>query len=246
MTKQTGNGQLGTDSEARAAVNGGNGQIPPRFTVETDELEEPRRRKSVFENLEAHKIAEEDEGDASEEVLASIPVRRPSRKDFIRAHPEYQFTAYVYEDDKAGETYYVAPSMRALLIEETVAKKVVLVPYQNRRGTLFFWAITTTDRGDWHSSAMKIVHEARSKWVRIRSDQERACYIWAVAKRIYEEPQWPDKGLSELLISRSPAVTSTDRTTKRSTRSSMAEIREILQRPDIQSLAPSRPRTSTF
>jgi hypothetical protein len=78
-------------------------------------------------------------------------------------------------------------------------KKVVLVPYVNRRGTLFFWAVTTTDRGDWHNSAMQIVHCARDRWVRVGSDQERQCYVAYIAVGTYGDPQFPDRTLNELL-----------------------------------------------
>jgi hypothetical protein len=165
------------------------------------DTEQVVHRKSVFEDLDAHKIEDEDDDEeATEKPLLSIPVKRPPKKDFIRAHPIFQFTAYVFEDDVSGETYCIDPTLRKKLREADIGmRKVVLVPYVNRRGTLFLWAITTTEKGDWHNSAMKIVHIARERWVRVGSDRDRSCYVAYVATRSYGDPEFPDRTLSEML-----------------------------------------------
>jgi hypothetical protein len=182
------------------ADSGGIGGSDSRFGPETAEPDEAPRRRSVFDDLEAHKDEDDEESEATERPLISIPVRRPSKKDFIRTHPTYQFTASIYEDDVSGEVYYVDPNMRKALRDvQAGMRKVVLVPYVNRRGTVFFWPITTTDKGDWHSTAMKIVHMARERWLRVGSDQAASAYVAYVAKQSYGEPEWPEKSLSELL-----------------------------------------------
>ena len=169
------------------------------FEHEAGDTEKLRsHRRSVFADLEEHKIEDDDDEDAEAEEIISIRVRRPAKKDFIRAHRTYQFTAYIIEDE--DETYYVAPSMRQLLKDEDVPmRKVVLVPYINKRRSIFLWAITTTEIEDWHATAMKAVQVARERWIRIASKKETTSYIYRVAKRDYGEPEWPALSLNEML-----------------------------------------------
>ena len=53
------------------------------------------------------------------QVLATIPVRKPGKQDFIRTHPseEYRLTTVVIElKDERSESYLVTPDLRDELI----------------------------------------------------------------------------------------------------------------------------------
>jgi hypothetical protein len=137
---------LNTETEAgntAGPLPKGNG-VDPEGTVRDgkfDDLsahtveEEPQtQRQSVFDDLDAHKIDEDDDDEAEAEEVASIRVRRPPKKDFIRFHPTFQFTAYIYEDEDADETYYVAPAMRALLKDEASGMRPIRCMARSRNG----------------------------------------------------------------------------------------------------------------
>jgi hypothetical protein len=198
------------EAEEAAPAAGGNGAAPPgnRFAdAAGEEPAEPPRRKSVFEDLDEHKLDEDDEDETGPEEISSVPVKRLPRKDFIRFHPDpaYRFTAYIYEaedDDnqKRGEACYVDPPIRQALKDLDIPlKKVVLVPYMNRRGSIFFWALTTTDMGSWHASGMRIVRIGRERWIRVSSKMDISSYVHRPAKRDYGDPEWPSLTLNEML-----------------------------------------------
>ena len=74
------------------------------------------KRESIFRNLEALRILpDEDDSDLGEEVLSTIPIRRPGKRAF-RAHPDdkYQFEAFILENLKDKVTSYVIPSVAKL------------------------------------------------------------------------------------------------------------------------------------
>ena len=58
--------------------------------------QEPARPVSIFDNLDDLKIDQDDDDDTSEEILTTVPIRRPGKRAF-RAHPSdvYHFGAFI-------------------------------------------------------------------------------------------------------------------------------------------------------
>lgn len=202
--------------EAEAAVplpskevkpNGaGGGHKPPASILGIADEDGPKKdhpnidgRDSVFTNLKEHMLDPDDDQPPTEELLVSVPIRKPSKKEFVRAHPSYRFTALIWEDDSSRDTYYIHPCVRQAFLEAEGCKKVHLALLCTRRGTLFFWPVTTSTMGDWQQTAMVALEKAQDYWVKILSDMELGGYRVLRATADYGEPNWHDYSLEELL-----------------------------------------------
>jgi hypothetical protein len=184
--------------------------IPPQLNGEDPTAtEEPRRkspfeaieseiggkRESIFRNLEALRIPpDEDDDDTSEEVLSTIPVRRPGKRAF-RAHPDdkYQFEAFILENQKEKVSYYVVPSLGKVLIDKAIEnlKRVVLVLCINKSGRMFWWPIPA--KGAFRDSGLRAVDLARILWIKAVGDLEQGGYqIHKMLQSEYGEPAWPE------------------------------------------------------
>jgi hypothetical protein len=173
---------------------------PLSASIFSEEPGQPgERQPSVFADLSEHIIDLEGEDDVAEELLTVVPIRRPSKKHFLRAHPSHRFVAMVYEEPDTNETYYVHPRVRHLLTEEEGAKRVYLALCTTKRKTLFFWPITTTSVGQWHATAVAALDAATKRWVKVISDRELGGYRVRPARADYGEPDWGDHSLEHLL-----------------------------------------------
>ena len=117
----------------------------------------------------------------------------------MRAHKSHRFAALVWEDDDTGDTYYIHPDIRSVFLEAEGYRKVYLALMCTRRGTLFFWPVTTATMGDWQRSAMKALETAEDQWVKIIADMELRAYRVLRALADYGEPDWGHFSLAELL-----------------------------------------------
>ncbi len=136
-------------------------------------------------------------------ILATVPVRKPNRQDFVRVHPseDYQLTTALLELKEERETYLVAPDLRHELFGELVP--VMIFTAINRQGVVFLWRCRLPDEtgrtNPWHESALEAAERAKSKWTRVQADMSLGAY------RIYEahgdlpEPEWPQESLRDLL-----------------------------------------------
>ena len=137
------------------------------------------------------------------QVLATIPVRKPNRQDFVRVHPseEYQLTTVVIELKDERESYLVVPGLHGELAGEVVP--VTLFLAVNRQGVMFFWACKLPDPSGrvnaWHESALEAAHLARDGWVRVTADMSLGAYRIFQATGGLPEPEWPEESLGELL-----------------------------------------------
>jgi hypothetical protein len=138
-----------------------------------------------------------------EQVLNTVPVRKPGRQDFVRTHsdPAYRLvtTTLVLED--GSETYLIAPGMRNHLLGEY--KPVELVTAIMRQGTVFLWPLKLPDdtgrSNSWNDSARYAADVAQEKWVRVSSDMSLGAYRVFVASGELAEPEWPDVPMRDLL-----------------------------------------------
>jgi hypothetical protein len=177
-----------------------NGQTTSSFAnLEEHRLAEEEHSNnpaSVFENLDEHRLDLDDDDDIAEEVLTTIPVRRPG-KHWIRVHPTFEFPAVILEDKDTGENYYVMPEMRALMTEDGEARKVTLVLCINRRKIMFFWPVSS--QGTWRSTALIAAERGKSTWIKAIADKALNGYRIKVSKLDYGEPEWGEYTLNQLL-----------------------------------------------
>ena len=91
------------------------------------------------------------------QVLATIPVRKPNRQDFVRVHPgeDYQLTTVIIELKDDRESYLVTPDLRDELTGEVIP--VTLFLTVNRQSVVSFWPCKLPDPSGrvnaWHESA---------------------------------------------------------------------------------------------
>ena len=136
-------------------------------------------------------------------LLTTIPVRRPSRQEFVRVHPsaEYRENFPIIELKDEREEYIVTASLVPELIGEFVIKTLYLAI--NRQGTLFFWPVRLPgpDGKDmnWWKSAREAAVLAMKDWVRIKANMNLGAYDIFKAASVISEPDWPTLGYWELI-----------------------------------------------
>lgn len=138
----------------------------------------------------------------AKKVLVTIPLRKPSRHDFIRVHPTMEFTTYLLElKEERGEVYVVAPSVAATIPNEVTAK--TLLAYVNRQGVLALWPLSPAREDgrleSWSASAAAAADLAKSSWVRVASNMPLRAYEAYKANGIIPEPVWPEESWEQIL-----------------------------------------------
>jgi len=161
-------------------------------------------RPDVFTNLDALRLHPDLAATVgTKEVLRHVPVRKPSRTEFIRVHPDeaMQITTGVFVDKEERETFFVMPELRGELAGEL--KPVLLATAITRQGTILLWPIALQDgsggRNAWAETARDAYGLAKVSWVRMVADMSFGAYRIYEAEGVLSEPVWPNKTLSELL-----------------------------------------------
>ena len=135
-------------------------------------------------------------------LLTTIPVRRPSRQEFVRVHPspEYRENFPIIELKDERE-YIVTASLVPELIGEFVIKTLYLAI--NRQGTLSFWPVRLPgpDGKDmnWWKSGREAAQLAMKDWVRVKANMNLGAYDIFKAASVISEPDWPTLGYWELI-----------------------------------------------
>lgn len=156
-----------------------------------------------FNDLDQFRADPQEEQISVRKVLTRVPVRKPSNQEFFRVHDgeKYRMDARVLELKDDRETYFVAPHMRAELIDET--KLVRLYTCVSKAGTVFLWAVPLPGpdgrRNGWHDSAHEAAALAQSEWTRIRADMPAQQYETSIAVATLADPTWPNLAFNDLI-----------------------------------------------
>lgn len=132
-----------------------------------------------------------------------IPVRRPDPQSwiYISSRPELRTTVAILELKQQREVFLVKQEI-ATSLDGDVSNRL-LVPYQDREGGLFLWAVKLSDsRGNldsWTTSALRIVTEYCDRWIKIKSRMNAGCYEVIPAPIESPAPEWPAAGLQFLV-----------------------------------------------
>jgi hypothetical protein len=145
------------------------------------------------------------EGLAVEKVLISVPVRKPTKREFFRVHPgtDYVLDCFILEREQGFEkqSWWVAPGLREELMSEL--KLVRLFACLTRHNVPLLWPLRlpTPDGGGnpWAQSALKIAEVAKTTWVRMEASKVAGSYELHVAASNLGNPIWPDKTLRQLI-----------------------------------------------
>lgn len=138
-----------------------------------------------------------------EKALLMVPVRKPSKQEWFRVHPDetHRVDTALIELKDERETYLVAPNMRGVLPGEVLPYR--LMTAQNRQGVTFLIPLRLPDddgrSNPWWDSMAKACDLAMDRWTRVRADMSLGGYQVFHASGEIPAPEWPDKPLGELL-----------------------------------------------
>jgi hypothetical protein len=140
----------------------------------------------------------------AKKLLVTVPVRKPHRQDFIRAHPsmDYQLPAALVNLHDRGETYLVLPNFVSAL-GENEHFFATLYLCTTRQKAPFLWPVKIPSpegrKNEWHNSAITAVGHAMKHWVRVVSNMSAGAYEVLEAVGNFTEPEWPEASLREIL-----------------------------------------------
>ena len=144
------------------------------------------------------------DGPAVKKLLTTVAVRKPTRQEFVRVHPdaEYRLTpAATIEVKDDREVYLVTPAMAQALPGEVAV--VTLLTAINRQGVLYLWPVKLPSpdgrQNEWHRSAAEAAERAMKKWVRVTANMSLGAYEIFEATGDLPEPEWPEFSFQELL-----------------------------------------------
>jgi hypothetical protein len=136
-------------------------------------------------------------------LTTTVPVRKPSAQDFVRARHEPQFRENfpIIELKDEREEYIVVADLVPELMGEFVTK--TLFTAINRQGTVFFWPVRlpSPDGRDmeWWRSAREAAELATKFWIRVRANMNLGAYEIFKAECVIPDPEWPELGFWDLI-----------------------------------------------
>ena len=136
-------------------------------------------------------------------ALLTVPVRKPTRQEFIRVHPgeDWRLETIILELKEEGETYLVDSNLWGQLPGELIHK--VLYTAINRQGVLTLWSIRLPGEDgrldEWNRSALEAAEMAQKEWIRVASSRPLGAYEVYRAVADIPEPEWPDTTFKEIL-----------------------------------------------
>lgn len=147
--------------------------------------------------------APEQEMIAATRLLVSCKVGKPSSDVFVRAHndPSMQLEAYILKLESNGEQYLLSPAAAESVMD--MAKRVIITVAIDRQMNPFLWVtypIPTDGRDNSYWQTGRVAKElARTKWIRMKSNQAAKVYDIFEAQVKIPEPDWPEHSLTEYL-----------------------------------------------
>jgi hypothetical protein len=137
-------------------------------------------------------------------VPLTIQVRKPSKHEWIRVHPEpsYRLTVGAIDLKEEDEFYVVGAGMRKQLLGSEAAV-YILYTYINRVGVLRLWPIRQAGpdgkQNEWHRTAEKVAQHAMQEWVRVVTIRDAGGYDFIPAAVHVPDPVWPDLSMVEIV-----------------------------------------------
>ena len=136
-------------------------------------------------------------------LFTTIPVRKPSKQDFVRVHPDptFRLETVILEFKEEGESYLVASELWSELVGELTPK--ILFTAINRQKTLFIWPVRLPGEdgrhNEWNASALEAAQLAQSKWVRVSANMNLGAYEIFEAISELSDPEWPETNFTKIL-----------------------------------------------
>jgi hypothetical protein len=136
--------------------------------------------------------------------LLHVPVKRPSKQDFIRVHPseDYRATAALIELDEEIVSYWVLPRLLAE-IDPNSYKLYTLYLAVNRQKKPFLMKVRIPGAdgriNSWHSTLRDAAELAMKFWVKVVPDTGNKCYQVEQPVAKISDPEWPNLSFVDLM-----------------------------------------------
>src|SRR6516162_3971385 len=136
-------------------------------------------------------------------LLTTVPVRKPTRQEFVRVHPseEYRADFPMIELKEDHEEFIVGRDLVGDLAGEIVLK--TLFTAINRQGVVFLWPVRLPDpegrQIEWRRSMREAAEIGMTQWLRVKANMALGAYEMSVAESVMTEPVWPDASYQELI-----------------------------------------------
>jgi hypothetical protein len=169
--------------------------VAPKVEAAPDPFDPARFRLSQH-NLAAGSVKKQ---------LTVIPVRKPSKEQFVRTHPDpaFRIETLVLELKDDREIYLVEPVLWSALDGESTVSPRLLITSQTKQGTIFLWPIRLPGADgrldDWNRSALEAATLAAKTWVRVQSNMALGAYDVFTATGNWDEPEWDLPSFGEVL-----------------------------------------------
>lgn len=139
---------------------------------------------------------------AEKKELVAMSIRRATKEEFIRVHPELVVPNVALLSMRTESTMYVvdpelvqAMGMSASKGQFSVVDLHLAVSFP---ASPFFLPVRHGS-DDWAVSSVEIAELAKRAWVRVTSDRTAGHYEATTPENQLPEPEWPTKSLDELL-----------------------------------------------
>jgi hypothetical protein len=140
---------------------------------------------------------------ATQKLLLTVPVRKPSKQEFIQVHPSEDCRLSpvgIIEVREDNETYIVTPQVANELSNEHTFCSLFLAI--NRHNVIFIWPVKLPNAegksNAWNDSALQAAQVGMGKWIRIESDRSLGAYVTRMAVGTLPEPVWSKESFSEI------------------------------------------------
>jgi hypothetical protein len=138
-------------------------------------------------------------------VLNVVPVRRPKKQEWFRAHPDetYRGDFAVIKLEADGEFFLVAPAVAREFPKE--CSFVTIYTVINSSGVVFLWPATIPApdgyQNPWLTSAHEVAAAAMKRSVRMQSNRALGAYEYYFSDNPTPEndPVFPEESFLELL-----------------------------------------------
>jgi hypothetical protein len=138
-------------------------------------------------------------------AILHVPVRKPTRQEFVRVHPDESMRVRVamIELKEEREVFLVMPELASEMPGEVTTK--ILVTAINRQGVLFLWPVNGDveengiRRNHWNETARTAAEVAQKKWVKVVANMSLGSYEVFEASGKLPDPEWPELSFQEIL-----------------------------------------------
>ena len=143
----------------------------------------------------------EEISDWSRKQQTVIPVRKPSKKQFVRTHPSADFRADsmpTIVDEATGEVYLLGADFTLPADIENKVDMVNMAAAITADGSVFLWFYKNSTNS-WSESARIAIREASRRWVRVLPDKSSNGYLLESPMVAPADPVWPPMTFTEIL-----------------------------------------------